>query len=107
VTDVDGDDDIGAHVADHVDRQVPHQKTVDQQLAVDLQRRESPRYRHGSPDRPQQIAAVDHHHLASLQIGGDGTERNGQVVETVVTGGIETGNIERESEFLASDQTGR
>ena len=49
--DVDRDDDVGAHRAHHVDRQVVDEAAVAQDPAVDLDRREHARHRHAGAHR--------------------------------------------------------
>ena len=79
---VHGDDDVGAHRARHVDRQVVGEAAVDQQRAVDL----APARSRPAPTcwRASRRAArprSKHDRLAGDEVGGDGAEGDRQLVE--------------------------
>ena len=79
--DVHRNDDVGAHALRNIHRQVVHQATIAQDLAVHFQRRENSRHRHAGAQRGGEVAVFHHHGLAGLHVGGDRAEGRGQAVE--------------------------
>lgn len=78
---IDRDHPLRAHRPHHIDRQVANQPAIEQQATVDLLRRDHAGNRHAGAHRLPQLAVVEHHHLAGLDVGRDRAIGNGQVVE--------------------------
>ncbi len=81
--DVDGDHDVGPHLVCHVDGQVQHDAAVDEQPAVDLDRRQRRGNRHARANRAREAARAEHDGLARHDIAGHGAERDRELVEVV------------------------
>ncbi len=69
------------HRARHVDGQILRQAAVDQQPALRFDRREHPRGRDAGAHGDREIALVQQHGVARLQIGGHRAKRRRQQVE--------------------------
>ena len=82
------DDDIRPHRPRDVDRQVVGEPSIDQNLAVELGRRDRPRHRHTRPHHVRKLAVGEHGRLAGHEIGGDRAERNAQLVELAIPLGL-------------------
>ena len=84
--DIDRDNDIGAHLAHCLDRQVTGYTAIDK-IAVSPRDRGHDRWnRHAGTDRLWQVAGIKHHFFTSPDIRGDGTKRNREVIELVDIG---------------------
>ena len=79
--DVHGDDDVGAHPAHDIDREVVDDAAVHEQVTVDLPRRERARDGHAGAHRQGEVAVVEHHGLAGHDVRGDGAIRDAELVE--------------------------
>ena len=63
--------------------QVRRQPAVHQHAALGLHRREHAGRRQAGAHRRSQVAAVEDHAVAGDDVGGDGAERDGEVVEVL------------------------
>ena len=81
---VDGDDVIGAHLLDHVDRQVVEHAAVDQVAVTDLDRREISWNRHARTDGRDDASAVPDHFLLGVEVHRHAGEGDGEGVEVDV-----------------------
>ncbi len=80
-SDIDGDDDIGAHGEGVRYRKVPDDAAVDQEVAVDFDGSEYRRYSHAGAHRFRQRALLEHIGLAGHDIGADAAKGYGELVE--------------------------
>ena len=100
---IDRDDDLGAHRARGVDRQIRHHAAIDEQPPVALHRREETRHRHAGAQGGREIAVLEHDRLAVRRVGGDGPERQRQAVEIFDADGAQREQPELAAEPLAAD----
>src|SRR6202008_4649381 len=77
------DETLGAEFARLVDGHVVHHAAIHQQSAVDTDRPQGAGYRHAGAHRGGEIAAREHHLVATHDVGGDAAELNRQVVEVL------------------------
>ena len=82
-TEVHGDDDVGAHLAHDLDRQVAGYAAVDQQPSIQRLRLEDPGHRHAGVHCDHQVAGVEHHHLAAADIRRHGAKGDRQGIEVI------------------------
>ena len=75
------DKDVRMHRPRHADGQILRQAAVDQQPAVQFDRREYAGRRHAGAHRDRQIALVEQHRLAGFQIGRHRAKRGRQQIE--------------------------
>ena len=81
--DIHRDDDIGAHPACDVDRQVVHQATVAEDAPAAVDRRKNTGHAHARSQRGGEVTAVELDRGAGFHIGGNGAKWNRQFVEAL------------------------
>ena len=104
--DVDGDDDVGPHLPDDVDRQVARDSAVDEEPAVQLHRLQEAGNRHARADRARQVARAENDGLARLDVRGDGAKGDRKPVEVPNRPGGPRHPPEVVAELLAGDEPG-
>ncbi len=104
---VDRNDDIDAHLANDIDRQVADEPAVHQQMAVDSHRRQRSRHGHAGANRERKIATVHDVHLARLDVGCDRAKRYGEIVKVLDVRYRERQVAEYEIELLALHEAER
>ena len=80
-SDFNADDDVGAHIAEHVGREVVHQTAVDQHFVANLDGGEQARNGHAGTHRVRHASVAEHYFIAGDHVGGHAGKGNGQVVE--------------------------
>ena len=100
-THVDHDQPLRAHVAHDVHRHVVDHATVDEQAIVHAHRCERAGHRHARTDRQREISLREHHLVAGDDVGGDGTERNRELVEVVHVPGRDRQPAHQHQQLLA------
>ena len=101
LTHVDDDHALRAHRSRHVDRHVVADAAIHEHVALVAQRRERGRHRHAGANRHGQVARAEHHPLAVADVGGDGAERNRQVVEILRDADGQQQAAQQQLQFLA------
>ena len=101
--DVHDDGDIDAHFPRHVQRDVIGHAAVHQQPAVQFHRGEYGRNRHAGTDHLGQMAFAEHHFFARGDVGGHGTERDGQLVEVTYVAAVGKHAFQQQRQVLALD----
>ena len=104
---VDRDDDVDPHLLHDVDRQVTDNPTVNQQVAVEANRREGARDRHACPDRCREVAVTHDVDFAALDVGGDRAKGNRQLVEIVDMGCVQRQFPQQQVQTVPLDDTRR
>ena len=101
--DVDSDDDVDAHRASDVDRQVADDTAIDQHPAVDDRRREKSRHRHAGANGRRKITVAEHDRLAFGDVRRDGAKRNRQCIEVLDVRGTDRQLTQQQIESLPFD----
>ena len=104
---VDDDQPVDAHALCQFDRQVVDQPAVDEQPAVDLDRRQHAGRGHAGPQHGHEVALPEHERLARLEIRREGTERRRQAVEVLHVGDAGRGLAQRLVDLLALHEAER
>ncbi len=78
---VDGDHEVGAHCAQHVDRHGIDQAAIDEHMAVVTHRRENAGHRNARPHRLDDAARGERHLLAGGNVRGHGAKGNRQLLD--------------------------
>ena len=83
------DDDVGAHRAGDVHRQVVGEPAVDEQIAFDFRRRNRTRHRHARAHHARELAVAEHDRRAGDEVRGNGAKRDRQGVELPEAGRLD------------------
>jgi hypothetical protein len=104
---VDGDDHVGAHIADYIGGKIVHHAAVDEDFFALADRSEDARNGNGGAHGVGERAALEDVGLAGDEFGRDAAEGDGEIVEGGDVGIVDGLAVDEEIDLVAGVESGR